>query len=168
MPIVNETKPSVDLMRSLLDYDPETGSITWRPQAGRVRVGKIAGYKNSRGYLLINLNKGIVRAHRAAFALMTGEWPEMQVDHINGNKLDNRWENLRICENWQNSANKGIIRSNTSGIKGVWWNRSNQRWHAGIYVKNTSVHLGYFDRIDDAADAYRKAAEKHHGEFAKF
>ncbi len=87
------------------------------------------------------------------------------VDHINGDKLDNRRANLRNCLRVQNTWNQGISRNNTSGYKGV--QRSGRRWVARIGIGNTRVHLGVFDSARDAATAYNQAAFKAWGRFAR-
>ena len=88
------------------------------------------------------------------------------VDHINGNGLDNRRENLRICTNSQNGQNRGKNKNNTSGFKGVCFHARTQTWIASIWVNRQRVHLGYFKGSIDAAIAYNEAAVKYHGKFA--
>ncbi len=87
-------------------------------------------------------------------------------DHINGNKLDNRRENLRICTNAENMRNRPAPSSNTSGYKGVTWHKQRNRWAARIKVFYKSIHLGLFDSKKDAAKAYNMAAKKHFGKYA--
>ena len=89
------------------------------------------------------------------------------VDHINGDTLDNRKSNLRICSNTENSRNKSKQYNNTSGYKGVHWHPDNKKWIAQIIILNKKYHLGCFILKEDAAKAYNDAALKHYGEFAK-
>lgn len=93
---------------------------------------------------------------------------KVQVDHINGDALDNRRVNMRTCTNAQNQRNKGTTSGNVSGVKGVSWHKRDNRWQANICVNLKSIHLGYFDIKSDAVAAYQIAAIKHHGEFARF
>jgi hypothetical protein len=91
----------------------------------------------------------------------------MEVDHINRNGLDNRKCNLRICNHSQNEANKGLRRDNTSGVKGVYWNKRYSKWHARIRLNNGRIHIGYYDNIEDATDAYQSKSKELFGEFAE-
>lgn len=108
-----------------------------------------------------------MRMHRLIMQRMLGRELERRefVDHINGNGLDNRRENLRLATNSQNLANKGAPISNTSGIKGV--SRHGKKWQAKIKGDGRQIHLGLFVDILDAARAYNEAALKYHGEFAR-
>lgn len=90
------------------------------------------------------------------------------VDHINGNGLDNRRLNLRICAQRENLRNRGINRNNTSGYKGVSWEKHTKKWVAKIGVDGKEIRLGKFDNKQDAAIAYKIAAIRFHGQFAKF
>ena len=88
------------------------------------------------------------------------------IDHIDRNGLNNQRNNLRDSTRSQNNANRGLNKNNTSGYKGVCWNKQKQKWHARIRVNYKYVQLGLFDNIKDAARAYNKAALKYFGEFA--
>lgn len=90
----------------------------------------------------------------------------VQTDHINGNKLDNRRENLRLCNNAQNNQNKGLTKDNTTGFKGLRWYKPSKRWQVRIAVYGKQIHLGYFKDITKAVKTYNTAAKKYHGEFA--
>ena len=89
------------------------------------------------------------------------------VDHINGNTLDNRKCNLRICTIAQNNRNQKIKKRNTSGHKGVDWNKKARKWRAKIKFNNQDIYLGLFVNINDAADAYAEASKKYHGDFGR-
>lgn len=91
----------------------------------------------------------------------------VQVDHINGNKLDNRRSNLRLCNNSQNQMNKGLQSNNTSGYKGVTWRKDVNKWRAQIFFGGKNFVLGNFENKKDAAKAYNQKALELHGEFAK-
>lgn len=93
--------------------------------------------------------------------------PDMQTDHINGNRLDNRRGNLRICTSCGNSKNRKLNKNNISGFKGVAWDKKHKRWWVHIKTNGNQKHLGYFDDTVQAAHAYDEAAKKYHGEFAR-
>lgn len=165
-----------ELLRELLDYDPETGKLTWLPrtkdnhpndQVRRRLNTQFAGREaftttSSKGYKRgILLNRDFL-AHRVIWALHTGAWPEDQIDHVNGNRSDNRIENLRVVSNQENQKNQRLYSNNTSGYMGVLWNKGCKRWSSRIQVDGGNLHLGLFDDIEDAIAA-RKEAEIKHG-----
>lgn len=116
-------------------------------------------------YIKLTFNGKDFRAHIIAWAIMTGEMPTCQIDHINGQKDDNRWENLRLATNRENCCNKGPSKNNKSGYKGV--SKKNKRsWVAVIHTNSRQIRLGTFSTPEEAAVAYNKAALKYHGEFA--
>lgn len=133
--------------------------------SNRINPGDPAGYPNMYGYLLVRLNNMTHRLHRLIFLMCHGYLPE-QVDHINGVKDDNRIDNLRAATASQNKHNVSLISTNSSGFKGVHWNKSVGKWRAGCCFKNKYVHLGYFESIEDANIAAINGREKYHGEFA--
>ena len=99
-------------------------------------------------------------------AAIMGTPDGMHTDHINGDKLDNRRENLRICTPSQNQQNRSNQKNNKIGYKGVGWNSTANKWLARITVRGEQVHLGYFETAEDAARAYDQAAKDLHGEYA--
>lgn len=166
---------SIDVayLRECFSYDTETGVITWRERPRhhfgsdhtcRVWNTKNAGRElthNSNGYVLVAINRRLHKSHRVAWAIATGEWPDGQIDHINGVRNDNRLCNLRVVSNLINSMNRGRKKNNTSGVTGVYWSKQAKKWQAYINVGRRQ-HLGYYDEISAAAAA-RKAAERRLG-----
>lgn len=108
--------------------------------------------------------KGTHRMHRQIMGLVNGDTG--RVDHINGNKLDNRRENLRVCEHGQNLCNRGAPQNNMSGYKGVYFNKKLSKWAAGIGAEGKKYHLGVYESREHAHTAYCLAAYLFHGEFA--
>ena len=104
----------------------------------------------------------LIQLHRIVIQAKQGEI----VDHINGNKLDNRKCNLRICTKSQNCQNRKISKLNKSGFNGVSWNIRNKKWVAQIACNNQKIHIGFFNEPIEAAKAFNAAALKYHGEFA--
>lgn len=161
------------LLKTLVIYNPISGlfinKIT-RSVNGKAIVGTIAGNKTCTGYWYIRVAGKRYPAHRLAFLYMTGNWPKYQIDHINNNRLDNRWENLREATPAENARNVSMFCSNTSGFKGVGLNNKSKTkpWRARISVNKKSISLGYFATAEEAFEAYKKAAEFYHKEFAKY
>lgn len=173
-----------EFLSKILSYDPEKGTFSYLtatedmfPNAKFPHVicaswnAKNAGQlafttRGTNGYLLGSVMGERMFAHRVAWALHMGRWPEHYIDHINGNRKDNRISNLREATHGQNLCNQGAYANNTSGYKGVSWNRVNKRWQAKIRVNSKLLHVGEFTCPKEAHNAYCEAAKKHHGEFA--
>ena len=147
-----------------LCYEPKTGLFRWRKTFSNVRpAGTEAGSKQPAGYIIISINKRFYYAHRLAWLLVHGEWPERFIDHKNGVPGDNRIENLRLATDRQNLANRRLNQNNTSGHKGVWWHRKCKKWAAEVAGKK----LGLFVTKEDAAAAYASQAKGLFGEFVR-
>lgn len=154
-------------LREVLTYYPETGEFWWRyPAKGRKSYRRV-GAINTPGYRIIGIDGGKYLASRLAYLWMTGEWPEGHMDHINCQRADDRWCNLRVATRAQNQANQPRQINNTSGYKGVFWYKAYGRWMAQITVKRKKHFLGYFDDPKEAHEAYAAAAQRFHGEFAR-
>lgn len=161
------TADILEKARAVLDYDPETGAMTWRASpANNVRVGDEVGSVNSEGYRGTKLNGRHVTVHRLAWLLMTGEWPDDQIDHINGNRADNRWRNLRQASARENASNTRTRQA--SGYRGVYPNPrcKRKKWCATIRADGRCVYLGGYETPEAAAAAYDAAAKQIRGEFA--
>jgi hypothetical protein len=107
------------------------------------------------------------RAHRVIWALVTGSWPDRLIDHRDGITANNAWLNLRQASDSQNGCNKRISSRSTTGVKGVFWHKSNKKWVSKIRFEKRSFHLGNFSCRTAAAVAYAKASVKLHGEFGR-
>lgn len=154
-----------DRLKELLEYNPDTGLFVWRASCGTARGGDVAGGSHGNGYLRIRLGRGRYYAHRLAFLYMTGGFPAAEVDHINRDRADNRWTNLRPASSSQNKANRGLQRNNASGHRGVYWHGQNHNWVAEGKVLGRKIHLGVFDRLEDAARAAERWREDKFGAF---
>ena len=147
-----------------LDYNPETGVFTSRLNYGRILKGEESGYKKKTGYISIQVLRRYYGAHRLAWLYVYGEFPDGNIDHINGDKTDNRIANLRIATPTQNVRNIGLRKSNTLGRRGVC--KSGSKFMARIKDgSGKNLYLGTFDTIDEAGDAYEEKARELHGEF---
>ena len=150
-------------LHDLLHYNPETGYLIWKVNAARRRkAGQIAGCRAEKGRVLIGIRGKLYKAHRIIWAMTTGQWPTHQIDHINEDPSDNRWENLREATKSQNMKNITKIKSNTSGYKGVYWNKQCSRWMAKIVVNGKQHHLGLFLTPEEASVAYQAGQKKYH------
>lgn len=156
--------PTRAVLQGLFHYDPDTGIFTRRIRCGRQIAGKVAGSRRKRGYIIISVDGVLFLAHRLAFAYMTGSAPD-EIDHIDGDKSNNRWSNLRDASRSQNMANAVRSKPNATGIKGVYPNRKG--FCAKITVNYVQKSLGTYPTREEAAAAYERAARAHFGEFAK-
>lgn len=159
--------PTLDFLRTSLDYDVKTGDLVWKSHKTRpYLIGKVAGAITREGYKVIYLAPRQYKAHRLAWLHFYGSEPNGMIDHINRNPSDNRIENLRICNASQNAANSRIRSNNTSGIRGVHWRPAHKKWVANIMVGGRYLYLGCFENKEDAAKAFQLAAPEFFGEFA--
>ncbi len=161
-------KVPIERLRTLLRLDTDTGLLHWlvdRPNGAK--HGDIAGSQDRNRYIRMEIDKVKLAAHRVVWALHTGSWPpdDMQIDHINGIKTDNRPENLRLANNSENQCNSKS-RPGKSGLRGVDWSIQMGRWRAKIMKNKRTIHLGYFHDKHEAYSAYCLAASEIHGQFS--
>lgn len=164
------TKPDPHIIRQYFHYSPETGELRWRIGSRRRPAGELAGTaaEKEKGRINVGFRGKTYKAHILVWVCQTGEWPTHQIDHINEDPSDNRWENIRAATKAQNMQNITRIKSNTSGHKGVGFHRPTAKWRATIRGDGVQYHLGLFETVGEAVDAYAIAAKKLHGLFAKF
>lgn len=149
---------TADRLRELVDYDKESGIFTWRLSRRRCRLGGIDGYTREDGYVFVRIDKRLYRAHRLAWLWSYGEFPALEIDHINRNPADNRLVNLREVDSSQNKQNIAARRDNRSGYKGVFKHSQTGRWVAQIQADGKAKHLGCFATPEEASLAYQRAA----------
>jgi len=151
-------------VRELLDYDQATGDLRWRKRtSNRVYVGDVAGWIGDNGYRRIEIDSTPYLVHRLIWLWMTGEWPAVEVDHRDGNRANNRWDNLRAASIAQNRQN---MRGHAA-VKGAYFNKRTDRWYSAIRANGKRKHLGSFNTQSEAAAAYQRASVALHGEFAR-
>lgn len=156
---------SVERLREVLDYDPETGVFKWKVKINRnIVVGSTAGGLHPKGYWRIAVDGKRYLAHRLAYLYINGEWPDDQVDHRDRNRINNRWNNLRPASQTQQNGNTNMNKNNSSGARGVCWDKSRTKWLAFINVNDRFKNLGRFDEFEDAREAHGIAAIEHFGE----
>ncbi len=151
--------------RELFRIDPETGKIYWAVAHGRWGArpaGELAGCLR-KGYRYINVESDNYFGHQVAWLIEHGEWPAMTLDHINGDRDDNRPQNLRLATAAENNQNQhGVPAHNTSGKRGVSWDTDRKKWTAHISVDGRATNLGRFESKELAAAAYAEARRVHH------
>lgn len=160
---------------ALLTYNRDEGTFTWKARPHEVLenrafnarfAGKEAGRK-AQGYVGITIEGVSIGAHRLVWFYETGHWPEQLIDHIDGNPRNNHFSNLREATCKQNATNTGLAKNNTSGAKGVCWNKGLKKWQAGIKHNRQQIHLGVFDDFEAAVAARKRAENEYHGEWAR-
>lgn len=148
-------------LKQLSSYDPETGVFVWTLARRGVRVGQECGrISKTSGYRDIGVDGGLHKASRLAFVYMTGAYPRGVVDHINGNRSDDRWANLRDVSHSENCANVALRSDNTSGAHGVVWDAARSKWRAQIRVDGKKVNLGRFADKSEAIKAHKAASNE--------
>lgn len=156
-----------EMVRRLFNYDPLTGRLTWATAPSnrhRRFVGLDAQSKDKDGYLKVNVGGRTYRVHRLVWMHQFGRWPIDQIDHINHDPADNRLENLREADTYQNMHNKRRAKNNRSGIVGVSWDTRVGKWTAHATIKKKSYNFGRFDSIEEASEVRRRAVA-YRGEF---
>ncbi len=150
-------------LRDLVVYDPDTGLFARKHDENhRRKAGDIVGTMSATGYWVYTITNTQYKLHRLAYMYMTGEMPPAQIDHINGNRADNRWANLRAATQAENGTNQKRSVRNKSGVSGVSWDNQFRKWHAQIRHNGKRVHLGRYDNFLFAVGV-RKQAEQGYG-----
>jgi len=145
-------------LKELVSYDRETGVFT------SLRNNLPIGH-NHKGYLAINIEGKPQLAHRLAFLWEYGEFPPEMVDHIDGNRTNNKLVNLRACTNQQNQRNRGLSKSNRSGFKGVSWDKQLGKWRVKLTINRRTIHFGSFSCLELASLVASEAQDKYFKEF---
>lgn len=166
MPIPAKEKYSPTMLRQLFHYDPESGVVSWKAAQcrGRIKAGTAAGCVKDAGYIRIQFKGESFLAHRVAWAVHFGEWPDGFIDHINRDRGDNRISNLRVATHAENARNRPAASHNKTGLKGVQEHRG--KFRARIVCDGERVSVGTFETAEEAHSAYASAAKAMHKEFA--
>jgi hypothetical protein len=188
MPVAENLPITAEYVRSILDYDSETGVFTWKERPvehfvasatrskehtcnqwnSRMAGTQAGALRSTDGYIHICIDGKTYLAHRLAFLFVYGRMPVNKLDHKDTVRTHNRITNLREATNSHNSANRAGQKDNPSRLKGVSWHNQNSVWRARIGVgKRRGKYLGCFDCPAAASFAYQIAADKHYGEFAR-
>lgn len=156
-------KLTQDRLKELIDYNPETGIFLWKvDRTNKTKKGMFAGRLNKKsGYWQIGIDSNNYYAHRLAFLFIDGYLPENGLDHIDRDKLNNKWNNLRETSTICNMRNRNIFKNNKSGITGIHWHKSTNKWYSKITALGKQICLGVFDNLIDAARARWEAEIKY-------
>lgn len=154
--------PTCRRVRELLHYCPDTGVFVWKSSRGSVKAGQAAASKNAIGYVQIQIDGENYLGHRLAWLYVHGRKPKKTIDHINGDRGDNRISNLRDIEHQSNIQNqrKAPVSNISSGLLGV--SKIGSRWRAYIRVDDRQKHIGCFATAAQAHSAYVDAKRKYH------
>lgn len=160
--------PDIALLEELFHFDVERGVLIRKiTRAPNALAGSIVGTIDGRGYLHTNILGRFYRVHRLAYLMHYGVDPATHIDHVDGDKLNNRPENLRPATDQQNAGNSKTPQHNTSGFKGVYRHSRGRKWCAQIKRNRITTYLGWFDTPEEAHAAYMAAAREHFGEYAR-
>lgn len=147
----------------LLNYDTETGAFAWKVStSNRAPVGSRAGTDHGNGYRVITIDHCTHYAHHLAWLFVYGEYPNQEMDHIDGDRSNNRVSNLRYGTHAQNMQNLSLRNTNKSGMTGVSWLKNYGKWEAYITVNYKKINLGYYDDLQKAGAAYLSAKQEMH------
>jgi hypothetical protein len=151
-------------IKEVFDYNPDTGVCTWKQYRLKAAPGEPIDerYVYNDGYIVISFKGKAQMLHRLIWVWVTGDWPKNQIDHLNGDKLDNRWENLRDVTQYQNLVNKGAYKKKSSEPAGV--TKKGDKWNARLTVQGAQMDLGRFDSAEKAHNAYLQAKVLFHGQ----
>ena len=152
-----------EIVKELFEY--KDGHLYWKVNRGPKKKGEPVSCKTDKGYFRVGLFGKTYRVHRLIYLLHHGYLPN-ELDHIDGNRSNNRIENLREATKSQNQYNKGIQKNNTSGVKGVWFDKVAKKWSTQLFVKGKKFYFGYFDSLEEAKKVIETARNNLHKEFA--
>jgi hypothetical protein len=155
-------------LKEFLNYDPNTGIFKWKKigHTSNKKIGDIAGGL-CLGYVVIKLKDKQYKAHRLAWLYIYGKWPKDQIDHINGNKSDNKINNLREVNQSQNNFNRKLQKNNTTGVKGVTFNKAVKKWQVSFKINKNPMYFGVFENFEFACLIADEVREKYHKQFLR-
>jgi hypothetical protein len=156
---------TAERLRELVNYDPDSGLFfrLKKPFRGFGSIGDQLGILTKFGYLVFRVDGTQHRAHRLAFLYMTGAWPDSVIDHMDGDRTNNKWSNLRSVSESVNQQNRRAAqKGNSSGVLGASYSSRKRKWRSSIRVNGKWVGLGYYSTPEDAGNAYLVAKRKFH------
>ena len=159
----------LDKINKLLHYDIETGTFTYKVSVRYgLEKGSIAGTIQSNGYVTIRISGKDYKAHRVAWLIVTGEWPDQCIDHINRKRSDNRFCNLREATRAQNVLNAKVRKDSRTGLKGIYFDEASKKYKVVIRKDGKQHYVGRFKTPEEAVSAHKIAAYELHGDFSYY
>jgi len=155
-----------DHIKYLFDLDFVTGILVWKnPTSLKIFKGAIAGCLRKDNYRVIGIYGKLYLAHRIIYLYINGQWPENLIDHKTCDPANNKPNLIRDATKSQNGMNRGLQSNNTSGYRGISWDKNYNKWHAYIKINGKRIHLGYFELLQNAVEAREIAEQKYFGDF---
>lgn len=159
------TYPKREDIIEIFDYDPQ-GFLIWK-HSKQGRTKKVSGSQDKSGYSRVCIDYQRYMVSRIIWIFHNGDIPgDHEIDHIDSDPTNNKIENLQLVNKAQNRQKRRAMRNNTSGYRGVSYNKSKSKWFATICANGTRIRLGYFNDLEEAARAYDRASIQYHGDFA--
>lgn len=152
---------TLEHVKERYSYNSETGEIFSKINK------RVVGCETGGGYLCLNINQKMYKAHRIAWLLHYENWPENEIDHIDGNPSNNIISNLRSAQHFENCKNRKLNKNNKSGHKGVSWSKKRQKWRVDICIDKKWKIIGFFENIEDAVISREKEESKFYGEYKR-
>lgn len=155
------------VLKESLTYNPDTGLFVRLKGPGSKAGKPKEGARHGRGYRVLGVMYATYLAHRLAWLYMTGEWPTSEVDHIDGDRTNNRWANLRAATTGENRRNTKLRSDNTSGVKGITWEASKNRWRCDLWLDGKKHYVGVSKDLETLRLKVEQRRAELHGEFAR-
>lgn len=150
-----------------LEYDKENGCFYRKTSFNAISIGSIAGCKKANGYIYVGIFKKHIFCHRLVWFFEHGEWPTKVIDHIDGDKTNNKISNLRLATYSQSSMHRKVMKNSKSQLKGVIFLKRKNRYRAYIRCNNKRIHIGTYKTAEEAHAAYVAKAKELHKEFMR-
>lgn len=160
----NEQELTIDIIKHYFHYNPETGQITRLISAGGAKRGEFCSALCG-GYILLSINGIRIVAHRLIWMYMEGHFPDKLIDHIDGNTINNKWNNLRLSNKKENGRNSKLSKRNKLGVKGVTYCKRDKNYRTHCVIDGKQIFLGRYLTIEEASKVYEKFSKEHFGEF---